>query len=446
MKYFFCSVLVALVFSLSGFGNDVYGSQDINENELESNVSLVVMKNTSMNFMNITSNKILVGQKIRKTKRFRRRRLRRLRKKNPQNLMANMTNSATNSPHPNKGRRLKKHRKNKLVPSSTTERVKYRNMPSLIESRNLVLPMSPTQLSPTTTLKKIVRKPVKNTRCSKNNGGCAHVCLIKGIQKCQCLKGFQLGKNMHSCTDINECETNNGNCQMNCTNSIGSYSCHCPTGLRLSDNLKTCEDVNECLLRNGHGPCQDSCENSYGSYKCSCKNLKGTKLDDDLQSCVDVNECEIANGGCSHNCINAFGKSFCSCPAGFELSGDFKTCKDIDECQLEYHKAQCLSECINTVGSYKCADLTAMQNDESFKNVACKPLFPPKIGYYKCSRKHALKSLNKNGRRRVKNSIGTRCILVCPHGYKRKGSGFRKMCGFGGDWVGNFDAECVPQT
>lgn len=35
----------------------------------------------------------------------------------------------------------------------------------------------------------------------------------------------------------------------------------------------------------------------------------------------------LDNGGCSHICINTFGRSFCSCPEGMELSGDFKTCQ-----------------------------------------------------------------------------------------------------------------------
>ena len=41
--------------------------------------------------------------------------------------------------------------------------------------------------------------------------------------------------------DINECDTNNGDCHQNCTNTDGSYYCECNDGyyLDVADN-KTC--------------------------------------------------------------------------------------------------------------------------------------------------------------------------------------------------------------
>lgn len=35
------------------------------------------------------------------------------------------------------------------------------------------------------------------------------------------------------CSDINECERNNGNCEQICINSQGSYRCACETGFDL---------------------------------------------------------------------------------------------------------------------------------------------------------------------------------------------------------------------
>ena len=40
--------------------------------------------------------------------------------------------------------------------------------------------------------------------------------------------------------DVNECGTNNGGCQQQCTNTVGSYSCSCYTGYTLNSNGKTC--------------------------------------------------------------------------------------------------------------------------------------------------------------------------------------------------------------
>ena len=42
-------------------------------------------------------------------------------------------------------------------------------------------------------------------------------------------------------SDINECLTNNGGCQLNCHNSDGSYSCSCNNGYLLNNNGYTCE-------------------------------------------------------------------------------------------------------------------------------------------------------------------------------------------------------------
>lgn len=42
-------------------------------------------------------------------------------------------------------------------------------------------------------------------------------------------------------TDVNECDVENGQCQISCQNTIGSYRCECPPGLRLRIDKRTCE-------------------------------------------------------------------------------------------------------------------------------------------------------------------------------------------------------------
>jgi len=44
-----------------------------------------------------------------------------------------------------------------------------------------------------------------------------------------------------SFSDINECAENNGGCEQNCTNSVGSYSCMCGDGYTLSDDGSQCD-------------------------------------------------------------------------------------------------------------------------------------------------------------------------------------------------------------
>ncbi|CAH1101058.1 unnamed protein product [Psylliodes chrysocephalus] len=280
------------------------------------------------------------------------------------------------------------------------------------------------------------------SRCKRNRGGCAHFCHPKGKIKCSCIKGFYLGEDRRSCLDIDECKSNNGQCETECINLIGSYVCKCPEGLALTDDKLSCQDVNECLLRNGHGPCQDTCINTFGSYECSCDALNGTKLGFDGHTCEDIDECLQSNGGCSHICINTLGRSFCSCPSGLELSSDWKTCQDINECQNDHVSKTC-KNCLNTQGSYICLDVSDMQSDQSSSaSTVCKPLFPPSYGFISCSRKGAFQSITRKGRKRTINSPGTTCKLICPAGYRIVGE-YYAFCETSGEWHGKRIGKCV---
>jgi len=72
------------------------------------------------------------------------------------------------------------------------------------------------------------------------------------------------------CTNIDECEIDNGRCDYECIDTDGSYECRCPSGYTLSANKKKCDDVNECLGT----PCNrnDVCVNSEGGYYCLSPN------------------------------------------------------------------------------------------------------------------------------------------------------------------------------
>lgn len=47
---------------------------------------------------------------------------------------------------------------------------------------------------------------------------------------------------LYSCLDMDECATNNGGCQHECRNTIGSYMCSCHNGFTLHDNGHDCKE------------------------------------------------------------------------------------------------------------------------------------------------------------------------------------------------------------
>ena len=141
---------------------------------------------------------------------------------------------------------------------------------------------------------------------------------------CGCTQGYQRSPACTNCIDINECEIDNGVCEQNCENTIGSFLCSCNTGYVLH-NVTQC-DVNECqdvgLMCNG------TCENTIGSYRCHC--WQGfTQQNDSL--CVDIDECAMQNAGCEHLCHNTQGSYFCSCYEGFTFSStDLLVCQSLN--------------------------------------------------------------------------------------------------------------------
>jgi len=69
-----------------------------------------------------------------------------------------------------------------------------------------------------------------------------------------------------TCTDVDECQYENGLCEHQCVNTQGSYFCTCPNGYQLGGNNHACKDVNEC----DNNPCQPGyvCVNTWGAYHC----------------------------------------------------------------------------------------------------------------------------------------------------------------------------------
>ncbi|XP_076181399.1 uncharacterized protein LOC143153765 [Ptiloglossa arizonensis] len=333
---------------------------------------------------------------------------------------------------------------------------------------------------------------------------CDHVCKdADGRPRCFCYKGYRLEGNL--CIDVDECEDNKGGCEHKCVNTPGSFRCECPKGMKLRQDRFTCWDINECLLNNGHGPCQDTCRNTIGGYECSCDGLQDTVLSADNHTCQDAGPCSDNNAGCSHTCLSTKGRVFCLCPDGFVLEDDWKTCQDVDECaQPDLQTEMCRYGCINTPGSYRCAEPMELKDqpildslsitclpgyeatpdgtcidinectvdnggctevcentDGSFfcacdgdekalssdgkacvdiNDISCPPLNPEGRGYLMCFPMATSKSWR--GRRRVTNRPGTKCFLKCPRGYQLHGE-YELTCRSDGTWDGPKHGECV---
>lgn len=214
--------------------------------------------------------------------------------------------------------------------------------------------------------------------CDTNNGNCDQICEnSQGSYQCKCHSGFSL-HDKHKCYDINECDSNHGGCNQVCTNSYGSYQCECYLGFQLSNDNHTCEDIDECAENNGR--CSDGCQNLQGTYICTCP--KGFEVDSSKKNCTDTNECLLANGGCETNCHNTNGSFYCSCDTGFELYDDLK-CRDIDECSRNLDNCNPSStNCRNFQGGYECTckkGYKYIQGDDfNCELISCPPLVESK--------------------------------------------------------------------
>ncbi|XP_017557353.1 growth arrest-specific protein 6 [Pygocentrus nattereri] len=143
----------------------------------------------------------------------------------------------------------------------------------------------------------------------------------------------------------NQCSPNpcNHKGTVRCEDKKGDFQCHCFTGWA---GLKCEEDVNECNKDNGR--CDHECNNSIGSYHCSCRD--GYSLSGH-HSCLDVNECtDVPNVCGTAQCKNLIGSYECLCEVGYVYNNETKTCEDVDECESHV----CGEECVNTPGSFRC--------------------------------------------------------------------------------------------
>nr|XP_026693868.1 fibrillin-3 isoform X4 [Ciona intestinalis] len=120
--------------------------------------------------------------------------------------------------------------------------------------------------------------------CVDENGGCSHQCVdLSPGYECACPAGMLLGPDMQTC-EVDSCAALVAPfvCDQNCHNIVGgSYTCSCDDGYILEADGHNCTEINEC--DNNNGGCEEICENTPGSYNCACP--PGFGLRDDGKTC-----------------------------------------------------------------------------------------------------------------------------------------------------------------
>jgi hypothetical protein len=132
------------------------------------------------------------------------------------------------------------------------------------------------------------------------------------------------------------------------------YNCECKSGYEATNwdvegVVNKCSDIDECDTGDNNCNVNASCANNKGSFDCACnEGFTGDGVD-----CNDVDECDDGTDNCDDNatCTNTFGSWTCACNSGW--NGDGLTCANINECDVsdECHDN---SDCIDNAGSYCC--------------------------------------------------------------------------------------------
>ncbi|XP_078489164.1 uncharacterized protein LOC100179828 isoform X2 [Ciona intestinalis] len=94
---------------------------------------------------------------------------------------------------------------------------------------------------------------------------------VPGSFRCECNRGYRttFQGSRTRCQDINECALAAGErCMYRCRNSPGSYSCVCPSGYNLERFDGTCTDIDECNTNQHNCSRSETCFNTRGSFKC----------------------------------------------------------------------------------------------------------------------------------------------------------------------------------
>ncbi|KAH9505479.1 hypothetical protein Btru_057418 [Bulinus truncatus] len=185
--------------------------------------------------------------------------------------------------------------------------------------------------------------------CELSNSRCDSV-----TGQCICHQGWT----SENCTvDVDECSSVTVCPEYSeCHNLIGSYDCVCWAGLLMSSS-------NQCLTDNSTAPCS--------SRNCSHICVTVTEQDSTTEQCY----CPLYMELVGDECVDCLGLKFgpscqesCPCDVNATASCDTKTgkckCKsgwtgqscaeDVNECIYGMYQCPTYSNCINTIGGYRC--------------------------------------------------------------------------------------------
>lgn len=195
------------MFIISPFVSDVIGTQVVTFSD--SNSLTIAEQNTSLSPLVLIENPTINRTSINRSKSKavkKRRRLRKKKKRPRVNMSTTIIPNVSTVKYPNETVAVRKKHKRRKLKKRRKQVNRTRKGNIQLESKSLVLPIIPTQttsvvvLPITSTRSAPVQRKFKKTRCSKNNGGCAHICHPKGTQKCHCFRGFTLAKDKFDCT------------------------------------------------------------------------------------------------------------------------------------------------------------------------------------------------------------------------------------------------------
>jgi len=154
---------------------------------------------------------------------------------------------------------------------------------------------------------------------------CDHNCINipNSDYTCTCNNGYKLEADGHNCTEINECDINNGGCEYECVNTDGGYECRCPEGFVLRNDGKTCA-LTCYVCENADSPedCRDIQECPHGADACFTTMRTRNNVTRIAKGCQQKTAClnnkiqnqrEMIDGLSQCNAVGKHSKCECCC-------------------------------------------------------------------------------------------------------------------------------------
>jgi len=185
-----------------------------------------------------------------------------------------------------------------------------------------------------------------------------------------------------NCNNINECDTNNGGCAQNCTDSEGSHTCSCDTGYTLNADGVSCDDVDACAdnpcftgvsctdkVAPATGFTCGACPDGYTGDGVTCTKdvdpCEGVTCENS-GTCNSSGKCECTNqwsGDSCNTCASNFGGSDCNeCATGY---GNYPSCTKIPEPEISNLKIDLGVDGVAFAGGEKYSVTFSVKNAES---------------------------------------------------------------------------------